>query len=150
VPSNYLTLAIVLAINAVVMFFLTYALIDELDHFYANINRAYMALIMLAPMAVVMLIAMRAMYPNGTLNAVLIACFVALFAICFTLARTQTPVGNVQFLRSMIPHHSSAILMCERADISNTKIADLCGRIVKDQKEEIAEMKAMLGEITGR
>jgi uncharacterized protein (DUF305 family) len=84
------------------------------------------------------------MYPNGTINAVLIAYFAALFAICFTLARTQTPVGNVQFLHSMIPHHSSAILMCELATITDDKIADLCGRIVKAQEEEIAEMKSIL------
>ena len=143
-PSNYVKLAAILAVNAVVMFLLTYTLIDRLDHFYANINRLYMALIMVAPMAIVMLIAMRAMYPNGTLNAVLIAGLVALFAICFTLARTQTPVGDVQFLRSMIPHHSSAILMCERANITDTEIADLCGRIVKSQEEEIAQMRDIL------
>jgi len=142
--SNYAKLALVLAVNAVMMFLLTYTLIDRLDHFYVNINRAYMALIMVAPMAVMMLIVMRAMYPNGAVNAVLIASFGALFAICFTLARTQTPVGNVQFLRSMIPHHSSAILMCEHATITDDKITDLCGRIVKAQEEEIAEMKSIL------
>jgi len=142
--SNYAKLALVLVVNAVMMFLLTYTLIDRLDHFYVNINRAYMALIMVAPMAVMMLIVMRAMYPNGAVNAVLIASFAALFAICFTLARSQTPVGNVQFLRSMIPHHSSAILMCEHATITDDKITDLCGRIVKAQEEEIAEMKSIL------
>jgi uncharacterized protein (DUF305 family) len=58
--------------------------------------------------------------------------------------RTQTPVGNVQFLRSMIPHHSSAIVMCERSSITDPKIVALCGQIVKAQKEEIAQMQKIL------
>ena len=62
----------------------------------------------------------------------------------FILARTQTPIGDAQFLRSMIPHHSSAILMCERAAITDPEIEKLCGQIVKSQREEIAQMQALL------
>lgn len=142
--SPYSKLAITISINAVVMFLLTYAMIDTLDHFYPNINRAYMALIMVAPMVVLMLIAMHAMYPNKTLNYFLIAAFAGIFILVFALMRTQTPVGNVQFLRSMIPHHSSAIVMCERSSITDPEIAALCTQIVKAQKEEIAQMQNIL------
>lgn len=145
--SHYKKFALTLSINAVLMFFITYAMIDTVDHFYPNINRAYMSLMMVAPMAMVMLFVMRGMYQNAKLNAMLYAAFAGLFIVSFTLARTQTPVGNEQFLRSMIPHHSSAILMCQQSAITDREIIGLCGEIVKAQKEEIAQMKAILGRL---
>jgi uncharacterized protein (DUF305 family) len=145
--SHYRKFALTLSINAVLMFFITYAMIDTVDHFYPNINRAYMSLMMVAPMAMVMLFVMRGMYQNAKLNAMLYAVFAGLFIGSFTLARTQTPVGNEQFLRSMIPHHSSAILMCQQSAITDREIIGLCGEIVKAQKEEIAQMKAILGRL---
>ena len=145
--SHYKKFALTLSINAVLMFFITYAMIDTVDHFYPNINRAYMSLMMVAPMAMVMLFVMRGMYQNAKLNAMLYAVFAGLFIVSFTLARTQTPVGNEQFLRSMIPHHSSAILMCQQSAITDREIIGLCGEIVKAQKEEIAQMKAILGRL---
>jgi uncharacterized protein (DUF305 family) len=129
--SHYRKFALTLSINAVLMFFITYAMIDTVDHFYPNINRAYMSLMMVAPMAMVMLFVMRGMYQNAKLNAMLYAVFAGLFIGSFTLARTQTPVGNEQFLRSMIPHHSSAILMCQQSAITDREIIGLCGEIVK-------------------
>ena len=145
--SHYKKFALTLSINAVLMFFITYAMIDTIDHFYPNINRAYMSLMMVAPMAMVMLFVMRGMYQNAKLNATLYAVFAGLFMVSFALARTQTPVGNEQFLRSMIPHHSSAILMCQQSAIADREIIELCGEIVKTQKEEIAQMKAILGRL---
>jgi len=142
--TSYGKLGIVIAINTVVMFLLTYALIDQLDHFYFNINRVYMALMMVAPMIILMLFVMGSMYKNATLNYVLYGGFAALFIASFALARTQTPVGNEQFLRSMIPHHSSAIVMCQESAISDPEIVELCGTIVKTQEEEIAQMKTIL------
>lgn len=140
----YKKLAIAITINTLVMFLITYAMIDTLDHLYLNVNRFYMALMMAAPMVVIMLLVMRSMYENVRLNYILMAVFTGVFFLFFGLARTQTPVGNEQFLRSMIPHHSSAILMCEESEITDPEIAGLCEQIVKTQKEEIAKMKAML------
>lgn len=142
--SHYRKLALTLSINAVLMFFITYAMIDTVDHFYVNINRVYMSLMMVAPMAMLMLFVMRGMYQNARLNAILHALFVGVFFASFLLARTQTPVGNEQFLRSMIPHHSSAIVMCEQSSITDQQIVELCGQIVKAQKDEIAQMKSIL------
>lgn len=140
----YKKLAIAITINTFVMFLITYAMIDTLDHLYLNVNRFYMALMMAAPMVVIMLLVMRSMYENKRLNYILMAVFAGAFFLFFALARTQTPVGNEQFLRSMIPHHSSAILMCEESEITDAEIAKLCEQIVKTQKEEIAQMKAIL------
>ena len=145
--SPYKKFALTLSINAVLMFFITYAMIDTVDHFYPNINRAYMSLMMVAPMAIVMLFVMRGMYQNAKINTMLYALFAGVFIVSFALARTQTPVGNEQFLRSMIPHHSSAILMCQQSAISDREIIELCGEVVKTQKEEIAQMKAILGRL---
>jgi uncharacterized protein (DUF305 family) len=142
--SQYKKLAMTISVNAVVMFFLTYAMIDTVDHFYFNINRMYMALMMVAPMVVLMLFVMRSMYQNKKLNSILYAAFAGLFVVSFWLARTQTPVGNKQFLRSMIPHHSSAILMCQQSTITDPDIVEMCGEIVKVQKKEIAQMKSIL------
>ena len=142
--SPYARLGIAIGINTVVMFFLTYALLDSFDHFYVNINRIYMALLMAAPMVIVMLVVMRSMYGDTRMNAIIGAGAVLVFVGALAGMRTQTPVGDDQFLRSMIPHHSSAIVMCEEADISNPEIKELCDEIVETQKREIAEMKALL------
>ena len=143
-PPMYRKLLLVISINAVVMFLLTYTMIDSLDHFRFNINRVYMALLMVAPMVILMLLMMGSMYDDKRLNTMLYAGFAVLFLGVFALARTQGLVGNDQFLRSMIPHHSSAILMCERSSITDPEIVTLCETIVKTQKEEIAKMEAML------
>lgn len=143
--DSYRKLAIAIGINTVVMFLLTYALIDTFDHFYPNINRVYMAVMMSAPMVVVMLIVMRSMYPERRRNLILIGGFAALFAVVFTMGRLQTGVGDDQFLRSMIPHHSSAIVMCEESAVTDPEILELCDEIVATQEREIAEMKGLLG-----
>lgn len=142
--SPYRRLAVILPINALVMFLLTYSLIDVFDHFHPNLNRLYMAVIMVAPMALVMLAGMRSMYTSSRLNAGLYLGFAALFVATFVMARSQTGVGDEQFLRSMIPHHSSAILMCEHATITDPEIVSLCEDIVRAQEEEIAQMERIL------
>jgi signal transduction histidine kinase len=146
----YRKFALVITINAIVMFFVMYATLYSLEHFYFNINRLYMTLMMVAPMVILMLIVMRGMYQNKTLNLVLGFVFAAVFVICLLLVRTQTPVGDAQFLRSMIPHHSGAILMCRQAEITDPEIKDLCDRIIESQKQEIAEMEELLMEMKPR
>ena len=58
--------------------------------------------------------------------------------------RTQAGVGDEQFLKSMIPHHAGAILMCGKADVTSPDIRKLCRHIIQSQQQEIDEMKAML------
>lgn len=143
----YRKFTLVITINAIVMFFVMYATLYSLEHFHFNINRLYMTFMMVAPMVILMLMFMRDRYHNKTLNLVLSFVFTAVFLICLLLVRTQTPVGNAQFLRSMIPHHSGAILMCRQAQITNPEIQALCERIIETQKQEIAEMEQLLKEI---
>ena len=86
------------------------------------------------------------MFPNKALNAVLVVGFVVLFFGGLWLGRAEVGVGNDQFLRAMIPHHSRAILVCENANITDPAIDELCQGIIKTQEEEIATMEAMLGD----
>ena len=140
----YKKLAIAISINFVLMYLIGFVMIDKFDDFYNNINRIYMALMMIAPMVIVMLLVMRSMFQSKTLNYILMAASAGLFILCFALTRTQIPVGDTQFLRSMIPHHSSAIVMCQESEITNPEIIKLCGQIVKSQQEEIDQMKTIL------
>lgn len=142
--SHYGAYAINLLSSGVIMYLVMFTMIDGLDDFYHNVNMFYMTLMMVAPMAILMLLMMGSMYRNKKLNVGLYVAFAAIFLGAFFLIRSQTPVGNEQFLRSMIPHHSGAILMCRESSITDPELLTLCGQIIQAQKEEIAQMKAIL------
>jgi hypothetical protein len=142
--NMYKHLAIETALGAVVMFLVMYVMIDNLGSFYLNINQFYMTLMMVAPMVIIMILSMWSMYRNKKANYILIAVAAVLFFLSGALIRWQYPVGNVQFLRSMIPHHSGAILMCRESDLSDPELIKLCDQIIKSQQVEIDQMKAIL------
>jgi len=142
--SHYGKLLINLAISAVIMYLAMFSMIDGISDFYNNVNMLYMTLIMLAPMAVLMLLMMGSMYQNSKINLALYIAFASLFIGAFAFTRAQTFVGNEQFLRSMIPHHSGAILMCRESAITDPEIAALCGKIIESQRAEIEQMKGIL------
>lgn len=142
--NPYGMLALNLAISLAIMYFVMFAMIYTWGEFYQNINFFYMALMMWAPMGSLMILSMGMMYPNKSLNMALHAVFAAIFVLSFFGIREQGLVGDSQFLRSMIPHHSGAILMCEKAAITDPAIKRLCEEIIVSQKSEIAQMKALL------
>jgi hypothetical protein len=134
--GNYAKLGIALAVSLVLMFVLTMSMIRTLDHFHLNLSNFYMATVMVAPMGIVMLLVMWAMFENKRLNLVLLASFAALFTVAFALGRTEAFVGDEQFLKSMIPHHSRAILVCQESSLTDPEIVELCEQIVRTQREE--------------
>jgi hypothetical protein len=140
----YLMLGANLLVSAAIMYFVMFTMIWSMGDFFHNLNTFYMVLMMVTPMGVLMLAMMGSMYRNARLNAVLHGGFVLVFALSFYAMRDQSLVGDRQFLRSMIPHHSGAILMCERAAIGDAEIRDLCAGIIASQAEEIEQMKAIL------
>ena len=142
--SHYRMLGINLLASLVVMYLAMFAMIDGAQDFYNNLNMLYMALVMLAPMAILMLLTMSSMYQNRRLNLILYGLFAGLFVLAFAATRTQAAIGDVQFLRSMIPHHSGAILMCREASLTDPEIVALCGQIQSGQRQEIDQMKAIL------
>ena len=142
--GSYKGLTIELAIDFVIMYFVMYTMIASLNHLYLNINNVYMTLMMVTPMAIVMLVAMRSMFPSKRVNMGIVVGAIIVFVASFIAMRTQAAVGNEQFLRSMIPHHSGAILMCEQSAITDPELAALCEEIVKSQKAEIEQMQRIL------
>jgi hypothetical protein len=141
---SYFSLAIQLLISGAFMYALMYLMIASFSDFYLNVNMLYMTLAMVAPMGVLMLLLMPSMFPNRTVNIALYVLFALMFVGGIWFTRAQTFVGNEEFLRSMIPHHSGAILMCQQAKLTQPEIVDLCKGIVKSQSDEIAQMKGIL------
>lgn len=142
--SGYRSLALQTVVSGIIMYLVMFVMIDRVSSFYNNLNMLYMTLMMVAPMLVLMILAMRDMFPSKVLNAALLIGSAIAFFGSFALIRTQTTIGDSAFLRSMIPHHSGAILMCEQANLTEPELKTLCGRIIRSQREEIAQMKAML------
>lgn len=144
---HYRMLALNLTISLVIMYLAMFAMIWSWRDFIQNINFFYMALVMWAPMAAVMLLTMKPMYRDGRRNIYLHALFALVFVLSFAGIRTQGLVGDREFLRSMIPHHSGAVLVCSRARISDPEIRQLCGNIVRSGTQEIEQMTAILGRL---
>ena len=142
--NHYRRLAAMAVLSFIAMYVLMYAMVDSLASVYNNVNQAYMAGLMAAPMVVIELIVMRGMYHNARLNAVIIGTSVVVGVLLFVFIRQQTAVGDRQFLRSMIPHHSGAILMCEEASLEDVEIRKLCDGIIASQQQEIEQMKGIL------
>ena len=121
-------------------------MVNALDNVYMNFNQVYMAGLMAAPMVLIELAVMRGMYKDKRLNALFAGAAVVALVVFSLFIRRQTAIGDRQFLRSMIPHHAGAILMCNEASISDGTVKRLCENILSSQQAEIDQMKAMLGE----
>jgi uncharacterized protein (DUF305 family) len=141
---HYGHLAVMTVLMFIAMYVFMYAMVDRFENVFPNINQFYMAGLMTAPMIIIELIVMRSMYQNATVNAAILAVSAIALVAFFLLIRQQTAVADVQFLKSMIPHHASAVLMCEKAPISDAEIKALCKTILAGQQAEIAQMKARL------
>jgi uncharacterized protein (DUF305 family) len=142
--DSYKRLGIELALDFVIMYAVMYTMLATLDHFHLNLNTTYMTLMMLAPMALLMLFTMRSMFPARKLNTAISAGAGLVLLASYVGMRTQAGVGDADFLRAMIPHHSGAILMCEEAALDDPRITELCSKIVATQEAEIAQMEEIL------
>jgi uncharacterized protein (DUF305 family) len=145
---HYRRLLLMTVLSFVAMYWLMYAMVDRLPNVFNNINQAYMAALMAAAMVVIELAIMRTMYASRKLNVAIIALSIVALVGCWALIRTQAAVGDQQFLRSMIPHHAGAILMCEKASLHDAEIKDLCKTIIASQEFEIRQMRAKLNQLS--
>ena len=145
--SAYWMFALNLALSLIPMYLAMFTMIDGLPDYRNNVNMLYMALTMLAPMGMIMLATMGSMYGNKSLNLALFAGLAFLFVASFLATRSQALVDDKQFVDSMIPHHSGAILMCREARLRDTELVRLCGQIVKAQRDEIAQMNAIAARL---
>lgn len=133
--------------STVVMFGLMYLNTYALDHVFFSQTRAWMALVMGATMAVVMLAFMTTMLENSRINTAIVVGSVLAFAVALWLVRSQSTVDDVAYMRAMIPHHSIAILTSERARIKDPRVRKLADGIIEAQRREIAEMKTLINDL---
>ena len=136
--------------STLVMFGLMYLNTYELDHVFFSETRAYMALVMGAVMALIMLGFMLHMLRNPTANRLIALGSVVVFAIALWLVRSQATVDDVSYMRAMIPHHSIAIMASRRARITDERVRRLADGIAQTQVREIAEMKQLIQDLRKR
>jgi len=135
--------------STIVMFGLMYLNTYVLAHVFWSETRAYMALLMGATMAIIMLSFMLSMYRSRAVNIAIYAGAVVVFAVALWLVRSQAPIGDVSYMRAMIPHHSIAILTSNRADIDDPRVRRLADEIIAAQQKEISEMRYLIGVLEG-
>ena len=144
---SYRRFAAMIATSTVVMFGLMYLNTYAIEHVAFSQTRAWMALLMGATMAVVMLGFMWGMYKNTRANIAIVVAAVAVFAVSLTLVRSQATVGDVSYMKAMIPHHSIAVMTSERATIRDPEVRRLADEIIEAQVREIAEMERHIARL---
>jgi hypothetical protein len=142
--GQYGRLLAMAGLSFMAMFGLMYAMVDSFGNVFANLNQFYMVGLMVAPMVVIELALMRSMYPNRRINGLIMAVSLLAMILCWVFIRQQTAISEQQFLRSMIPHHGGAVLMCEQTQLQDPQLRKLCAGIVSSQQAEIAFMKSKL------
>ncbi len=144
---SYTRFAAMIATSTLVMFALMYSTVFEWQHVRWSQTRFLMALYMGAAMATIMLAFMFGMYKNRNKNIAIFAGATVVVGLSYVLVRSQVTVGDVAWMKAMIPHHSIAILTSERAHISDPRVRTLANEIIEAQRREIAEMEALITEL---
>lgn len=141
---SYRKFVVMMIISFLIMYIVMFLNMEKIYHYHTSASRVYMTILMVAPMAVVMMIMMGKMYPNKKTNTGIIISGIIVFIVTLTALRTQTPISDVQYMKAMIPHHSSAIMTSKNANIKDPEVKKLSEQIIKAQEEEIAKMEAIL------
>ncbi|MFT3909752.1 MAG: DUF305 domain-containing protein [Ferruginibacter sp.] len=148
--AMYKKLGIMLVISFIAMYILMYAMVDRFINVIPNINQFYMAALMTMPMLLIELIVMAGMYKNKKLNMALLLSGAVGLVFFFICIHQQVGVKDKQFLKSMIPHHAAAILMVEKADLSDPEVKKLADGIIATQQKEIEQMKNKIKELENK
>lgn len=146
----YAKFGAMIATSTIVMLGLMYLNTYQLDHVFFSETRIYMALMMGAAMAIVMLSFMLKMYENRRMNIGIYVGSAVVFILALWLVRSQATVGQVSYMKAMIPHHSIAILTSSRAEITDPRVRKLADEIMQAQREEIDEMKALINDLESK
>lgn len=145
--GSYARFGAMILCSTLVMFVLMYLNTYELAHIHFSQTRAWMALVMGAAMAIVMLAFMLGMYKDKRRNVAIFLGALLVFAASLWSVRSQSTVDDVSYMRAMIPHHSIAIMTSERAGIRDPRVRKLADGIIAAQRKEIAEMNALIADI---
>jgi len=139
--------AAMIAASVIAMFFLMYQLIYSWDHATFSMNRLVSSFVMGTVMTLIMLGFMWKMYKGMATKVAVAVAALVLGIILLTINRDQTLIGDEDFMKSMIPHHSIAINNARKSDIRDPRVKRLADEIIESQVREIAEMKWLLDDI---
>jgi len=145
--SHYKKLVIMAVLSFICMYILMYSMVNAFNNVLMNVNQFYMAGLMTMPMIIIEIILMSSMYMNKKINMLILGLAVIGLIGFYAFIRQQVAVNDKQFLKSMIPHHAGAILMCEEANITDPEVKKLCESIISGQRQEIEQMKSKLREL---
>ncbi len=148
--TMYVRFGAMIATSTVVMFGLMYLNTYQLDHVTFSETRTYMAILMGAVMAVIMLSFMLPMLERRRVNAGIYVASAIVFTLALWLVRSQATVDDASYMRAMIPHHSIAILTSERATLTDPRVRELADEIIAAQREEIREMRILIADLEAR
>jgi uncharacterized protein (DUF305 family) len=144
---SYPRFAAMIVTSTLVMFGLMYLNTWASDHVFYSQTRTWMAILMGAAMAIVMLGSMWTMYKKKSANVAILLGSAALFAISLWLVRSQETVSDVSYMKAMIPHHSIAVMTSDRAHIRDPRVRKLADGILEAQVREIGEMKSLIADL---
>lgn len=142
--KNYIRFGLMMAVSFVIMYAVMFLNADLLTHVMLSHTRTYMTVLMVAPMAISMLLFMWGMYPNKKVNYAILGLAALVFISTLAMLRNQSFISDKQWMKAMIPHHSSAIMVSQKANLQDSEAIKLAEEIIASQKKEIAEMKKIL------
>lgn len=145
--KQYIKFGLMILTSTVIMYILMFLNVFEFTDVKFSETRVYMAIMMGAAMAVIMILFMWKMYKNKKVNSMILAASIVVFGVSLWLVRSQTTVDDTSYMKAMIPHHSIAILTSERANISDPRVRELADGIIKTQKEEIQLMNNLIDDL---
>ena len=148
--AMYKRFALMAVAMFVAMYFIMYAMIDGLNNLIPNINNLYMTLLMVSAMLIIELLIMKGMYQNKKINWAVITVSLAIGIFSWFGIREQLFVGDKEFVKGMIPHHAAAVLMSEKAKLTDPELIELQKNILETQAKEIEFMKRKLKEFQNK
>lgn len=145
--NPYPKFALIMAVSFVIMYLVMFLNVAEFDHIFNSLTRIYMTILMITTMTISMLLFMWNMYPNKKINYRIIRLALVSFFVTLFLLRTQTPISDIQWMKAMIPHHSSAIMTSSNVDFKDAEVQKLANDIIIAQEKEIKQMKEMINRL---
>lgn len=142
--NNYIKFAIMMATSFIIMYTVMFTNADQFDHIMLSATRTYMTILMIAPMVITMMLFMWGMYKNKSLNYLILVVALVVGGSTYYMLRQQVLVDDIAYMKAMIPHHSSAIMVSEKAHFSDPETQQLAKEIIEAQKREIAQMKKII------
>lgn len=141
---EYKKFSITMGCSFVIMYLTMFLNMDDVNDYHTSMTRIYMTLLMVAPMAIVMILVMGKMYRSKKVNRRIIASACLVFILSLIGLRSQAFIGDTQYLKAMIPHHSSAIMTSKNASIKDPEVRKLADSIIASQEKEIQQMNQIL------